>query len=115
MDSYKLEEVKMLIDKNLLTGDILKNILTSSTRRIELYDNEESVDILKYLSKADCVPLETKEEINKFLAEYDSSKSVEQDKEKIKEEARNWKVVLLYAIVIALIAFGIVSYLLKWW
>lgn len=112
MDSYKLEEVKMLIEKNMLTSDILKNILTSSTRRIELYDNSESVDILKFLSKEDCVPDETKEEIKKFLSEYDSSKSVEEDNDKIKEKISNWKVVLLYAVVITLITVSILLYLL---
>ena len=50
MDSYSLDEVKNIIDKNLMSPDVLKNILKSSTRRIEIYDDEEAVEILKYLS-----------------------------------------------------------------
>ena len=110
MDSYSLEEVKMLIEKNMLTSDILKNILTSCTRRIELYDNSDSLDILKYLKDSSCVPEETKEELSKFLADYNNSKIVEDTKEDIKEKISSWKIILLYSIVITLIVVGIVLY-----
>ncbi len=112
MDSYSLDEVKMLIEKNLLTGEILKNILTSCTRRIELYDNSESLDILKYLKDASCVPDETKEELSKFLSEYDNSKMEEDSSQKIKEEISNWKIILLYGLVITLIVVGLAFYFL---
>ena len=43
MDNYKLEEVKNIIEKNLLSPDVLKNILKSSTRRIETYGDDEAI------------------------------------------------------------------------
>ena len=66
MDKYKLEEVIMLIKKNLLTPDVLENILKSTTRRIETYDDSEAVEILNYLSNYESIPKEIKEE-NKDL------------------------------------------------
>ena len=112
MDNYSLEEVKMLIEKNMLTGDILKNIFTSTTRRIDLYDTKECIDILKYLATQECVPDDTKEEIDKYLAEYNSLKIVEQDTNIINKETRDWKIVLLYASVIILIAVGVILFVL---
>ena len=37
MDNYSLKEVKMLIEKNLVSPEVFKNILNSTTRRLELY------------------------------------------------------------------------------
>ena len=103
MDSYKLDEIKMLIDKNLLNSEVLINILNSTKRRIELYDDEDSVEVLKYLSTSDIVPNKTKEDINKFIAEYNSSVIKENEKEIINNKVINWRVVLIYSLIIALV------------
>ena len=105
MDNYKLEEVKNIIDKNLLTPDVLKNVLKSATRRIEIYGDESAIEILKYLSTNNVIPSETKEEINKYLAQCDNYNI--ENKIKDKEETRNKKIniiiISLSAIVISLI------------
>lgn len=71
MDNYSLNDVKNLNDNNLLTSDILKTILESTTRRIELYQDIDDINILKYLLKSNLVPNKTKEEIKKYLSEYE--------------------------------------------
>ena len=72
MDNYKLEEVKLLMKKNLVTPVVLENILKNSTRRIDLYNDQEAVKILKYLQSNKVIPDEVKDEINKYLAQYDT-------------------------------------------
>ena len=103
MDSYKLDEVKMLFDKNLLTTDILKRILESSKRRIELYDDEESIEILKYLNTLDIIPEDIQDEINKYLADYNASIIDNKEKEKIESKVINWRVVFIYSLIISLV------------
>ena len=115
MDSYKLDEIKMLIDKNLLNSDVLINILNSTKRRIELYDDEESVNILKYLSTSDIIPEQTKEDINKYLAEYNSSVIKDNEEEVINNKVINWRVVLIYSLIITLVIIIIGLFLIMRW
>ena len=103
MDSYKLDEVKILFDKNLLTTDILKRILESSKRRIELYDDEESIEILKYLNTLDIIPEDIQDEINKYLADYNASIIDNKEKEEIESKVINWRIVLIYSLIISLV------------
>ena len=72
MDNYSYEEVKMLINKNLVTPEVLNNIFKSTTRRLELYNDKDDLKILQYLSNCAMIPYDTKDEINKYLALYDS-------------------------------------------
>ncbi len=103
MDNYKMEDIEKLIENNLLTPDILKNILKSTTRRIENYDDKDAVKILKYLSSHEVVPEEIKEEINKYLSEYNTYKidSVENSENKGKES--KIKIIVLYSLILVLL------------
>ena len=103
MDKYKLEEVIMLIKKNLLTPDVLENILKSTTRRIETYDDSEAVEILNYLSNYESIPKEIKEEINKFLAQYETYNVKNVDKNKQQGKERKSKIMVLYIILIVIL------------
>lgn len=111
MDNYKLNEVKNIIDNNLLEPEVLENILKSSTRRIETYDDQESLDILKYLVTCDIIPRDTKEHINKYLAEYNTCKI--ENNSKLEEERVGFnKIMFMYImIVILLIVLIIILYL----
>ena len=103
MDNYSLKEVKMLINGNLVTPDVLKNILNSTTRRIELYHDKDDLEILKYLSRSELVPGETKEEIDKYLALYDSYNIKTSESEKESIEQRKGGVILVFSIIVFLI------------
>lgn len=110
MDNYKLEEVKKIIDENLLSPSVLENILKSTTRRIEIHDDHEAVEILSYLSNHEIVPNETKEEINKFLAQYNSY-HVENVESINNSTIRKHKIIFLYFFVIILILLAIILYI----
>ena len=103
MDNYKLEEVKKIIEENLLSSDVLKNILKSSTRRIENYDDHEAVEILSYLSNNDAVPTDTKEDINKYLAEYNQFHIDAVEKEKKLSKMGNNRLLIIYIVIIILL------------
>ena len=112
MDNYKLEEVKNIIDKNLLSPEVLENILKSTTRRIETYEDKEAIDILEFLSKTDIVPEETKEQIKKYLAEYDTCKihnneQLQEDKEGIN------KIMIIYILIIVILLALIIYFYLN--
>ena len=98
MDNYNLDDVKILIDKGLVTPEVLKNILKSTTRRIELYNDNDDVQILKYLSSHDSIPKETKEEINKYLSIYNEHEIDNSENKKI-----NFKLIIIYSVLIAII------------
>ena len=104
MDNYSLEEVKMLINKNMVTPEIFNNIIKSTTRRIELYNDKDDWEILKYLSKSNLVPEKAKKEINKYLDSYDKYSAM--NNKKIKENAskRKKSVITILIIVAFLIA-----------
>lgn len=79
MDNYDLEEVKMIIQEERMSSNILKSILENTTRRIEIYDDEESFDILKYILENANIDLDTKQEIEKYLNKC--SDIIERDEE----------------------------------
>lgn len=106
MDNYKLEEVKNIIEKNLLSPEVLNTILKSSTRRIEIYDDEEAVNILKYLSNHESIPDETKEEINKYLAQYENYNIENTEKE---NKTDNNFITILFITIVVLIAITIIT------
>lgn len=108
MDNYKLEEVKNIIEKNLLSPDVLKNILKSSTRRIETYGDDEAISILKYLSSHESIPDATKEEINKYLAQYENYNIENIEKEK---KQNNNFVTILFITILLLIVVTIITVL----
>ncbi len=111
MDNYTLNEVKMLIDKKMLKPEILNNILKSTTRRIELYDDSDDLEILKYLSNNDSIPKGTKEEINKYLQEYESYNIDKEEKSNERKSLLNKKVIavtLVLLLIIILIALLII-------
>ena len=102
MDNYSLEEVKNIIEKNLMTPDVLKNILKSSTRRVETYQDSEAVSILKYLSLNESIPHEIKDEINKYLAQYDNynvQNTIENDEKTAK---RKNNIIILFILIFIL-------------
>lgn len=102
MDNYTLSEVKMLIDKKMLKPEILNNILKSTTRRIELYDDKDDLEILKYLSNNNSIPKATKEEINKYLSEYENY-NVDKNNDFIEKKSLINKKVIMVTLVLLLI------------
>jgi hypothetical protein len=67
MDTYDIEEVKDLILRDNLTAELLHSILESTTRKIELYNDEESVQILEFIIENSKVEEDVKNEINQYL------------------------------------------------
>ena len=67
MDNYTIDEVKRIIQSNLLTKEVLNSIVESSTRRIEIFGDKNSIEILKFLKDIQTVPLEIKNDIDNFL------------------------------------------------
>ena len=108
MDNYNLDEVKMLMEKNLITPEVLKNILKSTTRRLELYDDQDDLSILKYLSDSELVPDEAKEEINKYLALYDSYNVTTVEGVKVSKEERKSSIILITIVILLLMVVLIV-------
>lgn len=103
MDNYSLKEVKMLIEKNLVSPEVFKNILNSTTRRLELYNDDDDLKILQYLSSCEVVPSDTKEEINKYLALYDSYKIKSDDNVNISKDERKSGVIIVFSVIVFLI------------
>lgn len=99
MDDYRLEEVKTIVENNLLTPEVLENILKNSTKRIELYNDIEAVEILKYLKSDVTVPIKTKEDIDNYLINYKkyNGESLNNNVEK-----KNIRIMILYLIILIL-------------
>lgn len=108
MDNYSLEEVKMLMNKNLVTPEVLNNILKSTTRRLELYNDKDDLAILHYLSSSELVPEEAKEDINKYLAIYDNYSIKSNENVKQSQKERKPSIILIFTLIILLIVLCIV-------
>ena len=104
MDNYSLEEVKMLINNNMVTPEIFNNIIKSTTRRIELYNDKDDWEILKYLSKSKLVPEKAQKEIDKYLDSYDKYNALNNKKIKENASSRRKSVITILIIVAILIA-----------
>lgn len=113
MDNYSLEEVKMLINKNLITPDIFNNILKSTTRRLDLYDDPDDLAILKYLSQSELVPEDAKKEIDKYLSIYNDYNNVSIEKNEIITKQRRKSVKIVLSIMFALIVICLLIILFK--
>lgn len=111
MDNYKLSEVKNIIDNNLLTPEVLETILKSSTRRVDNYDDKEAIEILEFLTKEKTIPKSTKEQIEKYLAEYNTNKIEDSTNEEIKKINPKKLTILYVVVILALIIFVILLYL----
>lgn len=112
MDNYSYEEVKMLINKNLVTPEVLNNIFKSTTRRLELYNDKDDLKILQYLSSSELIPEDTKEEIDKYLALYDSYNIKTKENTDTSKENRKGSMgfaFLLIAVLIILCIFLLVN------
>jgi len=103
MDNYSLSDVKNLLDKDLINSDILKNILESTTRRIELYQDIDDINILKYLLECKVVPSKTKDEIKKYLSEYENMVIEKDSKNKENNISRKNNVIIFMIVIILLI------------
>ena len=103
MDNYSLEEVKMLINENKVSIAVFKNILKSATRRLELYNDKDDWEILKYLSENKVVPEKIKKEINRYLDDYNKFNSENNDRIKGNIEKRTKTVITMLIIAIILI------------
>ena len=113
MDNYSLEEVKMLMNKNLVTPEVLKNIFKSTTRRLELYNDKDDLAILQYLSDSELVPSEAKEEINKYLAIYNDYNVKSNENIKQSKEERKPSVILVFSLIVFLIVLCVLMLLYK--
>ncbi len=103
MDNYSYEEVKMLINKNLVTPEVLNNILKSTTRRLELYKDKDDLKILQYLSNSELIPEDTKDEINKYLALYDSFDIQTKENTITSKKDRKGSLSFAFALIIVLL------------
>jgi hypothetical protein len=113
MDNYSLEEVKMLMNKNLVTPEVLNNILKSTTRRLELYNDKDDLAILQYLSKSNLVPDEAKEDINKYLAIYNDYNVKANDNVIQSKEERKPSVIIVFSIIVFLLVLCVLLLLNK--
>ena len=113
MDNYDLDEVKMLVEKNLVTPEVLNNILKSTTRRLELYNDQDDLSILRYLSKCELIPEEAKDEINKYLALYNSYHVESSEEAKQTQEDRKGSMILVFTLIVFLIIFCLLLLLNK--
>ncbi len=103
MDNYTLNEVKMLIDKKMMKPEILNNILKSTTRRIELYDDKDDIEILRYLSNDESIPKTTKEEIDKYLSEYEKYNINKNEISIERKSIINKKVIIVYSLILIIL------------
>ena len=113
MDNYSLEEVKMLMNKNLVTPEVLNNILKSTTRRLELYNDKDDLAILQYLSNSELVPIEAKDEINKYLAIYSDYNIKSSENTKQSKEERKPSIIIIFTIIVFLIVLCVLLLLNK--
>ncbi len=112
MDDYSKEEVSMIIEKNLLTADVLQNIMKNAVKRLELYNEYEAVEILRILSEEDIVPDSVKDDINKYLALYDHD-SVNASETKKEEGKKYTRVIILYLLILILTILCVLLYFKK--
>ena len=104
MDNYSYEEVKMLINKNLVTPEVFNNILKSTTRRLELYEDQDDLKILKYLSESKVVPATSKKEIKKYLDKYEKHVDInESKKEKTTKERQSTLAIIVSVLGLLII------------
>ena len=102
MDNYSLEDVKKLIDNNLLNKEILENILKTSTRRIENKNDNSAIEILRFLSLEKTIPKKTKNQIEKYLSEYETY--IIKNNEEKENGNSIIKLTLMYSLIIAIVA-----------
>ena len=102
MDNYSLEDVKKLIDNNLLNKEILENILKTSTRRIENKNDNSAIEILRFLSLEKTIHKETKNQIEKYLSEYETY--IIKNNEEKENGNSIIKLTLMYSLIIAIVA-----------
>ena len=113
MDNYSLEEVKMLISENKITPEVFKNILKSASRRLELYNDSDDLEILKFLSQNKVVPDKIKKEINSYLAIYDKVNNKNNEVVKSNTNRRRATVITILVVAIILIAICILLIMYK--
>lgn len=106
MDTYKLDEVKDIIEKRRLTTEILNSILESTTRKIDLFDDVESKEILSFLKESNDVPVKVKVYIDDFLKTYKNSLN--------EEESENKFYPYMYVILgLLMVMLGILSFFVR--
>lgn len=103
MDNYSLEEVKSLIHNNLITKEVFDNILKSTTRRLELYNDKDDWEILKYLSQSSLVSDDSKEKIDKYLKSYNIYCKRSASTMKKNSKSRRLSIIITIALGIAII------------
>ncbi len=101
MDIYSLKEVQRLDINNKLTKEILASIFESATRQIELFDDYQSIEILKYLLDVDVVSLEDKESIRLYLDDYEKNR----EEIVIVDIPRKEKIGFTYILIAGLLVF----------
>ncbi len=74
MDNYSLEEVKKIVEEERLSSNILHSIIESTTRKINLSDDCESLEILEYINDKAKIPDDVKKEISSYLDKYKSAR-----------------------------------------
>lgn len=112
MDNYTLNDIKNLLENNMLDSEMLKHIFENTTRRIDLYDDNESIEILKLLSNEDAIPEGTKKEINKYLDKYFEFRENELKQNEEKIEKVDSKIVAIY-VVLSVIIIALLIFIIK--
>ena len=110
MDSFTIEEVKNLVKSNLISENILNNILDSTIRKIELYNDDDSIEILKYLKEIEIVPISFKKEIELFLSKHEKRTEY---LEQLEDESNNKQYVIYIVTGIISIITGIFILFIK--
>lgn len=103
MDNYSLEEVKLLIDENKISPEVFNNILKSASRRLELYNDKDDLEILRFLSENKIVPKSIRKEINGYLESYYKINNMVNEKNKKNGKKRTKTVIIMLIIAIVLI------------
>lgn len=101
MDIYSLKDVQRLDVNNRLTKEILDSIFESTTRQIELFDDYQSIEILKYVLDLEITPVELKEVIHLFLTDYENNR----EKTVIVDIPRKEKIGFAYILIAGLLIF----------
>ena len=111
MDNYSLEEVKMLINNNMVTPEVFNNILKSTTRRIELYNDRDDWKILKYLSESNVLPENAQKEISKYLNSYDEycKKMKKENTKRMIQRKKTILVILFVAFILIAICIFLIA------
>lgn len=105
MDNYSLNDVKKINENKLLTDEILKKIILSVVRRVDIYNDYSEIEILKYLRSSANLNQELICEIDNYLYKFEGHVVVEKEK----EDKRKILLIIPLILMIVLIIYFIIK------